>query len=93
MAVHSKQASVTVLVQYCSKLTYHPSLGTNRVVYYTIIVVCYMIPVVAQDENLAIILLALLEGFDSSLHVHTLYMWNLFTEEIFNHLSSWNMSF
>lgn len=40
-----------------------------------------------------IILLALLEGFDSSLHVHTLYMWNLFTEEIFNHLSSWNMSF
>lgn len=52
-----------------------------------------MIPVVAQDENLAIILLALLEGFDSSLHVHTLYMWNLLTEEIFNHLSSWNMSF
>lgn len=54
---------------------------------------CYMIPVVALDENLAIILLALLEGFDSSLHVHTLYMWSLFTDEIFNHLSSWNMSF
>ena len=53
----------------------------------------YMIPVVAQDENLAPILLALLEGFDSSLHVHTLYMWNLFTEEIFNHLGSWNMGF